>query len=532
MDTHTITALQQHALEASQWHLRTLFEQDPLRFQNMSIRSCGLLLDYSKNHVTAHTMRLLWDFAHACHIHTHIEHMCEGKPINTTEQRAVLHTALRQPSSAQVDVNGHNTVPLVHHMLHHMERFVHNIHQGMLTGYSGKPFTDVVNIGIGGSDLGPRMVTEALKPYHTHHVKVHFVSNVDPSDLLETLRFLNPETTLFVVASKTFTTQETMANANAAKRWMQQAHPTETHLKKHFVGVSSNTRAAVAWGVSSDQVFEIWDWVGGRYSLWSSIGLPIALAIGMEAFKQLLQGAHAMDVHMRTQPFEHNMAVTLALIGFWNISFLHRTLLAVLPYSQLLHRLPAYLQQLDMESNGKSTTLEGVPVTYHTGPLVFGEPGTNGQHAFYQWLHQGNTLVPCDFIGYASTPYPSHAEEHRVLLAHMLAQSQALMQGKPNATHPHKKFLGNRPSNTLLLDTLSPYTLGALLALYEAKVAIQGFLWNINSFDQWGVELGKELAQHTLHALQTGTPNPSFDSSTYGLSASIIHAHAAPNAPA
>jgi len=529
--------------------LRALFAADPERARRYSHQACGLLLDWSKNPVDDQTLALLFDLARQQDLPGWRERMFAGDKINHTEGRAVLHTALRNRSHRPVRVDGEDVMPAVNAELQRLGKFVDAIRSGTWTGYTGLPIKDVVNIGIGGSDLGPVMACEALRPYHHPDLRVRFVSNVDGTHLTETLGWLDPETTLFIVASKTFTTQETMANAHSARRWFLSEGGTPAAIAQHFVAVSTNQAAVAAFGIDPAKgMFRFWDWVGGRYSLWSVIGLPIALAIGFERFEELLAGAHALDEHFRTAPLEQNLPVILALMGVWAVNFLDAPAHAVLPYDQYLHRLPAYLQQLDMESNGKGVDREGEPVDYATGPILFGEPGTNGQHAFYQLIHQGPRLVAADFLAAAESFNPLSAtapgtppglslSHHQLLLSHCLAQTSALLQGRTvaeaaaeltvagksadavAALAPHKVFPGNRPTNTILYRKLDPFTLGALLALYEHKVFVQGVIWNINSFDQWGVELGKQLANGILPDLAgpdgaAASANPTHDPST------------------
>jgi glucose-6-phosphate isomerase len=461
--------------------------------------------------------------------------MFAGDKINTTEDRAVLHVALRNRSNRPIMVDGQDVMPAVNAVLKHMREFSEAIRNGSWTGYTGKKITDVVNIGIGGSDLGPVMVTEALKPYTKRDLKVHFVSNVDGTHIAETLRTLNPETTLFLVASKTFTTQETMTNAQSARSWFLQTASDEKHIAKHFAALSTNESAVKKFGIDPKNMFEFWDWVGGRYSLWSAIGLSIAIAIGMDHFEELLSGAHAMDEHFRTAPLEQNLPATMALIGLWYNDFFNAQTLAILPYDQYLHRFAAYFQQGDMESNGKYITKTGQTINdYETGPIVWGEPGTNGQHAFYQLIHQGTKLIPCDFIAPAQSQNLL-GDHHPILLSNFFAQTEALMKGKTadevraeltkegkvgqvlEDLIPHKVFPGNKPTNSIMFKKLTPRTLGSLVALYEHKIFTQGVIWNINSFDQWGVELGKQLAKAILPELSGGEKVSSHDASTNGL---------------
>ncbi|MBP1315401.1 glucose-6-phosphate isomerase [Herbaspirillum sp. 1130] len=521
-DTAAFQALQAHHATAVQWHLRDLFAQQPDRFERMHVRAAGLLLDYSKNRLNADTLSLLMSLARERGVETLREAMFSGEKINFTEQRAVLHTALRAPAddrTAQVD--GQPVAQEVHAVLQHIRAFSERVRSGQWRGYTGREITDIVNIGIGGSFLGPQMVCTALRDYRHARLTAHFVSNVDGHDLDEVLARIDPETTLFIVASKTFTTQETMLNAKSARAWFLQ-HGKSEDLAKHFVAVSTNAKEVSAFGIDTENMFPFWDWVGGRYSVWSAIGLPIALLIGYDNFAQFLAGAHAMDRHFREAPLESNMPVIQALVGIWNRNFLDSASLTIAPYHQWLRFFPAYLQQLDMESNGKRITRDGTPVSVQTCPAIWGDVGTNGQHAYFQLLHQGTDITPIDFIAVLK---PSHtiAEHQEALLANCFAQSEAFMRGKDAdevradlqaqgvpetelaALIPHKTFDGNRPSNTLLLPELSPHALGAMIALYEHKTFVQGAIWGINSFDQWGVELGKVLAKTILAELKSGT---------------------------
>jgi glucose-6-phosphate isomerase len=527
-------ALQDHRKTWKHLQMRELFARDGKRFRRFSLALDDLLLDYSKNLVTPQTMKLLVKLAKASGVELMRECMFAGDRINLTEDRAVLHTALRNRSDRPVQVDGEDVMPEVHAVLARMGEFVTKVHRGTWKGYTGKRITDIVNIGIGGSDLGPAMACQALVPYAAKGIQAHFVSNVDPTHLAETLKRVKPETTLFVVASKTFTTQETLANAQAARAWFLKAAKKKAAVAKHFVAVSTNEQAVRAFGIDPDHMFGFWDWVGGRYSLWSAIGLPIALYIGMANFEALLQGGHDMDEHFRAAPLDRNMPVILGLLGLWYNNFWDAQSYAVLPYDQYLARFPAYLQQLDMESNGKGVTREGKPAKVSTGPILFGEPGTNGQHAFYQLIHQGTKLVPCDFLAAAESHNPV-ADQHQILLSNCFAQTEALMRGKTRdearaeleaaglsrdeikVLLPHKVFPGNRPTNTILYRRLDPRTLGRLIALYEHKVFVQGVIWNINSYDQWGVELGKQLARAILPELKTKGPVKNHDASTNGL---------------
>ncbi len=477
--------------------MRGLFTKDTGRFKKFSVTLDGLLFDYSKNRITEETIQKLIALARGCNVEGWRKKMFEGAPINSTEKRAVLHTALRRPKTDSVSIDGENVIPFIHDVLDRMKNFSDAVRSGAWKGHTGKPLRHIVNIGIGGSDLGPYMVCEALKPYIPTHIEMHFVSNVDGTHLAEALKSIDPETTLFIVASKTFTTQETMANATAAKSWLVEKIGDKKAVAKHFCALSTNVAAAQEFGIEADNVFPFKDWVGGRYSLWSAIGLSICLAVGFDNFRKLLDGAYKVDRHFQEAPLDQNIPVLMALIGVWYRNFWDMPSYAVLPYDQYLHRFPAFLQQMDMESNGKSVDRDGNPITdYQTGPVLFGEPGTNGQHAFYQMIHQGTETIPCDFIA----PKKTHNEignQHQLLLNNMLAQSQALMQGRTlteAAGDIFRTFPGNRPSNVFLFDKMTPETLGMLIALYEHKVFVQGVIWNINSYDQYGVELGKELA--------------------------------------
>lgn len=485
------------ALSGDTPDMRDLFARDPNRAATYTHTLEGLYADFSKQPVDEKIMAALCDLARTQDVEGMRDRMMAGDTINTTEQRAVLHTALRRPATDQVMVAGENVMPFIHGVLDRMACFCRSIHDGSWTGYTGKRITTIVNIGIGGSDLGPYMVYEALKAYAVKDLSVHFVSNIDGTHLAQTLARCDPETTLFLVASKTFTTQETMTNARSARQWLLDALGDEEAIARHFAALSTNAQAVAEFGIATDNMFEFRDWVGGRYSLWSAIGLSIALGIGFDHFKELLAGAHAMDRHFSSAPLGENIPVLMALIGIWHRNFLDRNAYAVLPYDQNLHRFPAFLQQLDMESNGKAVDRDGQPITgYATGPIIFGEPGTNGQHAFYQWIHQSPDIIPCDFIAAKSPSYPL-GRHHALLLTNMLAQARALMEGRTIEQadgNPHRVFTGNRPSTTLILDRLDPYHLGMLIALYEHKIFVQGVIWNINSFDQFGVELGKEMA--------------------------------------
>jgi glucose-6-phosphate isomerase len=527
-------ALAEHWKQVQPTHMRELFAHNPDRFEQLSTASCGILLDFSKNRVTGDSMELLFRLARAADVPGWVDRMFAGEPINITEGRAVLHAALRNRSNRPVLVDGKDVMPEVNRVLGQMERFVGQLRGGEWRGHTGKQITDVVNIGIGGSNLGPLMVCEALRHYQSSDLRVHFVSNVDATHLVETLKPLEPETTLFIVASKTFTTQETLTNARAARSWCLDTLKDEAAIASHFVAVSTNAAAVAEFGIDTDNMLVFWDWVGGRYSLWSAIGLPIAVAVGMDRFYEILAGAHAMDEHFRNTELEQNMPVILALLGVWYANFAGAATHAVLPYDQYLRLLPDYLQQADMESNGKRVTRDGEVVDYTTGPVVWGAAGTDGQHAFYQLIHQGTQMIPADFI----VPVQSHNErgdQHQKLLANCLAQTEALMKGKTEAEAraeleasglsreqvsrllPHKVFPGNSPTNTLLIDKLTPQRLGSLIALYEHKIFVQGVIWKINSFDQWGVELGKQLAGIILPELQGDLPAGEHDGSTAAL---------------
>ncbi|GAB2589954.1 glucose-6-phosphate isomerase [Nitrincola alkalisediminis] len=526
--------LLQRANTANPPHLRELFAADPERFDKMSLRVQNILLDYSKNLIDDQTLNDLLDLANEAKVDDWRRRMFQGDRINITEGRAVLHTALRNRTNTPVYVDGKNVMPAVNNELARIKKFVNQVRRGEWRGYSGKRITDVVNLGIGGSDLGPRMVTQALKPYADDRIRVHFVSNVDGVEIANTLRPLNPERVLFVVASKTFTTSETMTNAHTARNWLMSSAFDERAVAKHFIAVSSNKEAIKSFGISAENSFQMWDWVGGRFSLWSAIGLPIALYLGFSQFEELLTGAHEMDIHFRDEPLEKNAPVLMALISIWNSTFLGYQSQAILPYNWPLARFSAYLQQAEMESNGKSVNHKGEVVPHTTGSIIWGQLGIDGQHAFYQYLHQSNTIVPADFIGSveSSTPVPGH---HENLMANFFAQTEALMNGitaeevkedlrkqgldadEIERLVPHKIHSGNRPTNTLLLQRLDPRTLGALIALYEHKIFVQGVIWNICSFDQWGVELGKTLAKKILPVLTGKIENAGHDSSTSNL---------------
>ncbi|MBF5027848.1 glucose-6-phosphate isomerase [Planobacterium oryzisoli] len=517
----------------NQWELRSLFAQDPQRFSKMSVQTDNFLFDYSKNLITDETLTLLLDLAKECHLEDAIERMFNGDKINETENRAVLHTALRDFSQEPIFVDGKDIKPQIKRVLDQMDAFSTKVISGEHQGYTGKAITDVVNIGIGGSDLGPVMVSSALKHYRSR-LNVHFVSNVDGNHIAETIRTLDPESTLFIIASKTFTTQETMTNAESARRWFLQSGASEKDIAKHFVALSTNTQAVSSFGIAPENIFEFWDWVGGRYSLWSAIGLSISLSIGHANFLKLLEGANAIDKHFKETPLEANIPVLMGLLGIWYRNFFDASSYAILPYSQYLDRFAAYLQQADMESNGKCVDRSSAFVDYQTGPVIWGEPGTNGQHAFYQLLHQGTELIPADFIAYVNSCNPLSDHQPK-LLANYIAQTQALAFGKTEEeaqdellqqglSHQDasrmtnfKVFPGNTPTNSLFFDELTPYSLGQLIALYEHKIFVQGIIWNIYSFDQYGVELGKVLAGNILRNLTTDEESHENDSSTQGL---------------
>ncbi len=525
--------LMEHYQQMKSVHMRDLFASDPDRFEKFSLRFEDMLVDFSKNIITEKTLELLLTLARECSINKAIEAMFIGEKINETEGRAVLHVALRNRSNTPTFVDGTDVMPEVNRVLEKMHRFSEQLLSGKWKGFTGKPITDIVNIGIGGSDLGPYMVTEALRPYWMH-ITPHFVSNIDGTHITETLKKLNPETTLFIVASKTFTTQETMTNAETARNWFLESAKDTQAVKKHFVAVSTNTERVREFGIDPENMFEFWDWVGGRYSLWSAIGLSIACTIGFDNFVMLLEGAHAMDRHFRETPLEQNIPVILAMISLWYNNFFGSQTEAILPYDQYLHRLPAYLQQAFMESNGKFVDRSGNEVSYQTGYIIWGEPGTNGQHSFYQLIHQGTKLIPCDFIAPAQSHNPV-GEHHDILISNFLAQTEALMKGKTEEEvveemrasgieeerieklKPFRVFKGNKPTNSILIRKLTPYTLGALIAMYEHKIFVQGVVWNIFSFDQWGVELGKQLAKRIQKELSTGNVSDEHDSSTRAL---------------
>jgi glucose-6-phosphate isomerase len=515
-------------------HVRKLFAQDAQRFEKFHLQLEDILFDYSKNIITEETIELLLDLANECHVKEAIEAMFGGEHINQTEDRAVLHVALRNISNDPIYDQGKDVMPEVNAVLDKMKSFSQKIHSGEWKGYTGKKIKYIVNIGIGGSDLGPVMATEALKFYWKPDINPYFVSNVDGTQMVETLKLVNPEETLFLIASKTFTTQETMTNAHTARDWFLKEAKDEAYIKKHFVALSTNEKDVVKFGIDPANMFEFWDWVGGRYSLWSAIGLSIVLSIGYENFHQMLAGAHAVDQHFRNTDFPKNIPVMMALIGLWYRNFFGTETEAILPYDQYMHRFAAYFQQGNMESNGKHVDRNGDPVHWQTGPVVWGEPGTNGQHAFYQLIHQGTPVIPCDFIAPAISHNPI-GEHHAILLSNFFAQTEALMNGKTEEevreemekagkteeeiqrVLPYRVFTGNKPTNSFLLKEITPYTLGSLIALYEHKIFVQGVIWNIFSFDQWGVELGKQLAKNILPQLQDNAEVTTHDSSTNGL---------------
>lgn len=527
-------ALSAHHARIQHDRMQQMFKDDPERFDRFSLRLGNLLFDYSKNRINAETVGLLIELARQAGMEKHIQDMFAGEKINSTEQRAALHTALRNRSERSVYVDGQDVMPKVRDVLARMRRFSDAVRNGAHRGHSGRQITDIVNIGIGGSDLGPLMACEALKPYANPELRAHFVSNVDGTHIVETLKRLNAETTLFIVSSKTFTTLETITNARSARDWLVERLGDEQAVKSHFVAVSTNLEATSRFGIDPDHVFEFWDWVGGRYSLWSAIGLPIAIFVGMDRFEELLGGAYAMDQHFIGAPLQRNIPVLMGLLAVWYGNFFGTGTNAVFPYDQYLHRFPAYLQQLEMESNGKRVGRDGKPVDFDTGMVMWGEPGTNGQHAFYQLIHQGTHIIPSDFLVplHSQNPLGQH---HAILLANCLAQTEALMLGKNaeqvrselvsqglqpdrlEALLPHKVFPGNKPSNTLVFDRLDPHTLGMLIALYEHKVFVLSVIWDINPFDQWGVELGKQLAGRILPELDTANPVSDHDASTRGL---------------
>ena len=526
--------LQSHHAKIQEQQMRDLFAADKNRFDKYSLHLNDILVDFSKNRITEETLPLLINLAKESGLRESIDAMFSGEKINNTEKRAVLHTALRNRSNRPVLFEGQDVMPGINAVLAKMKGFCEKVHSGAWKGYTGKAVTDIVNIGIGGSDLGPYMVTEALKPYAVKGLNIHFVSNVDGTHMAEALKKVNPETTLFIVASKTFTTQETLTNAETAKQWLLAAAKDEAAVAKHFVALSTNAKLVSGFGIDTNNMFEFWDWVGGRYSLCSAIGLSIALYIGFDNFEGVLQGAHDMDEHFRTADFDQNIPVILAVLGVWYNNFFDADSHAILPYDQYMHRFAAYFQQGDMESNGKGVTKSGETVDYSTGPIIWGEPGTNGQHAFYQLIHQGTKLIPCDFMAPVQSQNPI-GDHHAKLLANFFAQTEALMKGKTKEEAkaelekaglsaqevaeltPHKVFSGNRPTNSIFFKKLTPATLGALLAMYEQKIFVQSVIWDLNAFDQWGVELGKQLANLILPELNSSDTITSHDSSTNGL---------------
>jgi glucose-6-phosphate isomerase len=533
-DTSAWKQLEAHYEMMKGRHMTELFAEDPQRFNKFSLRLEDILVDFSKNRINEETLALLLNLADQCQLPDAIRSMFSGEPINETEGRAVLHTALRNRTNRPVVVDGEDVMPAVNSVLARMEAFSDKVISGEWKGFTGKPISDIVNVGIGGSDLGPVMVTEALRPYWQEGMRAHFVSNVDGTHMAETLSKLDPETTLFIIASKTFTTQETMTNAHTARNWFLESAKQEAHIAKHFVAASTNKEGVTAFGIAEENMFEFWDWVGGRYSLTSAIGLPIACVIGYDNFRQLLEGFHIMDLHFESTPFRENIPVVLALIGIWYNNFFGAESEAILPYDQYLHRFPAYFQQGNMESNGKYVSRDGKVVEYQTGPIIWGEPGTNGQHAFYQLIHQGTKLIPCDFIAPANSHNPI-GDHHPKLLSNFFAQTEALMMGKSEEQVraeleqsgkseaeiekllPFKVFTGNRPTNSILVKKITPRSMGSLIAMYEHKIFVQGVIWNIFSFDQWGVELGKQLAKGILPELEGDSQVNSHDASTNGL---------------
>lgn len=532
LQTQAWKKLEAHYEEMKGKHMRQLFAEEPQRFEHFSSCLDEMVFDYSKNLITAQTLSLLFELANECGLKDAIAAMFNGEKINRTENRAVWHVALRNCFDHPMELDGKDVMPDVRKVLDQMKDCCNRVHSGEWKGYTGKKLKYIVNIGIGGSDLGPVMVTEALKPYWVEGMQVYFVSNVDGTHIAETLKKVSADETLFLIASKTFTTQETMTNAHTARSWFLETAKDEAHIAKHFVALSTNEKEVVKFGIDKANMFEFWDWVGGRYSLWSAIGLSIVLTIGFENFDELLRGAYHVDMHFRTRPFDHNIPVLMALIGIWYVNFHGAESEAILPYDQYLHRFAAYFQQGNMESNGKYVDRNGKKVGYQTGPIIWGEPGTNGQHAFYQLIHQGTRLIPCDFIAPAISHNPI-GDHHEKLLCNFFAQTEALMNGKTaeevekeiasmpeeqrRALIPFKVFEGNRPTNSILVKKITPYSLGELIALYEHKIFVQGVIWNIYSFDQWGVELGKQLANKILPELQGQEKVSSHDSSTNGL---------------
>ena len=533
-ETNAWQQLKQHHEEMKNASMKKMFREDGVRFSKFSASIDDILFDYSKNIINEKTIQLLLELAEECKVKEAIEAMFNGNKINETENRSVLHVALRNFSKEPVYSEGKDVMPGVKKVLKQIKNFCNKVHEGEWRGYSGKKIKYIVNIGIGGSDLGPQMVSEALKPYWVKDIQTYFVSNIDGTHIVETLKKVNPERTLFLIASKTFTTQETMTNAHTAREWFLKKAKDEKHIAKHFAALSTNEKEVVKFGIDKKNMFEFWDWVGGRYSLWSAIGLSIALSIGYKNFEQLLKGGHETDKHFKTIPFEKNIPVLMALVGLWYTNFFGSQTEAILPYDQYMYRFAAYFQQGNMESNGKSVSRKGEPVDHSTGPIIWGEPGTNGQHAFYQLIHQGTVLIPCDFIAPAQTHNPI-GDHHQKLLSNFFAQTEALMNGKTdeeaqnelektglNAEEiakllPFKVFAGNKPTNSILLKKITPFTLGKLIALYEHKIFVQGVIWNIFSFDQWGVELGKQLANKILPELQSEDRIETHDSSTNNL---------------
>ena len=519
-------ALSKHAAEMKQKHLRDLFKEDPNRFAHFSTCSKDIVLDFSKNIITTTTLQLFVQLAEECKLKEATESMFTGEKVNRTENRAVLHTALRNFSGNPVITDGKDVMPDIQRVLSQMKSFCEKVHSGDRKGYTGKKIKYIVNLGIGGSDLGPVMVTEALKPYWVSGIETYFVSNVDGTHIAETLKKVNPEETLFLIASKTFTTQETMTNAHSARSWFLQHAKDESYIAKHFAALSTNEKEVVAFGIDKANMFEFWDWVGGRYSLWSAIGLSIALTIGYENFESLLQGAYLADEHFRHEKYERNIPVIMAMLGIWYANFFDAKSYAILPYDQYMHRFAAYLQQGDMESNGKMVDRNGQRVNYATGPIIWGEPGTNGQHSFYQLIHQGTHLIPCDFIGTANS-HNTVSDHHEKLMSNFFAQTEALMNGKTveelkaegvsESLIPYKVFEGNRPTNSILIKRITPYSLGQLIAFYEHKIFVQGVIWNVYSYDQWGVELGKVLANKILPELKNEEKIHAHDDSTNAL---------------
>ena len=530
----TWQALQAHFEEIRDLHMRDLFDEDPQRFRRFSLTLNDILFDYSKNRITQESIDLLLELARECDVEGWRERMFNGEAINHTEHRAVLHAALRNRSGKQMFAQGENVMPEIRQELDRINNLANSIRSRQWRGATNQPITDVINIGIGGSHLGPMMATEALHPHKIHDLKIHYVNNIDENHITNTLETLNPDTTLFIIASKSFTTQDTMMNAETARDWLLHKIGDPKLLELHMIAVTANVEAAVEFGINKNNVFKMWDWVGGRYSMWSAIGLPIVISIGPENFEQLLQGAYEADQHFRHAPLAENIPVLMALLGIWYNNFFNAESIAILPYDQNMHRFPAYLQQADMESNGKAVDRDGQHVEYSTGPVLFGEIGIASQHAFYQLLHQGTKLVPADMLAPISN-YQCIAHHHRALMSNVFAQTEALMKGKTEeeviaeleregkseqeikALLPYKLFPGNKPTNTFLFYTLDPKTLGTLIALYEHKIFVQGVIWNLNSFDQWGVELGKKMASSILDELNTGEPVETHDSSTNGL---------------